>query len=119
MDNRTQGEDTASEPEEAHAGDIRLEEESDKAIGEYSRAHIVRHVGEGYTVKYVVLWQGYTRADETVEPPAHILEHFILAIDDRKRTQGSRIRKQGTEGTRMHATDSTGDRVNEDIRTKY
>lgn len=38
---------------------------------------IVRHVGYGDKVKFVVRWHGYGPTNDTVESPAYIPEHFI------------------------------------------
>lgn len=44
---------------------------------EYVVDRFVRHVSEGGNVRYVVHWYDYTPAENTVEPPETIPEHFI------------------------------------------
>lgn len=45
----------------------------------YAVERIVRHVGSGSHVRYVVQWYGYSKADDTTEPLHHIPQHFIEA----------------------------------------
>lgn len=44
---------------------------------EYVVDRIVRHIGKGDTLRYVVRWYGYGPQDDTIEPPQHIPQHFI------------------------------------------
>lgn len=45
--------------------------------GTYAVARIFRHVGKGSKLMYVVKWYGYTKTDDTAEPPRHINQRFI------------------------------------------
>lgn len=38
---------------------------------------IVLHTGEGDNVKYIIRWCAYILAQDSIEPPEHVLEHFF------------------------------------------
>lgn len=100
QDEKMQTEEKEAEREEKHTGDTRTEEENiANALREYSVDRKVSHVGRGNNVKYVVGWYGYTAADDTVQPTAHIPEHFITRYwcRGRKNTQGDRDREEEIE----------------------
>lgn len=48
-----------------------------KTPQKYAVDPIVRTIGKGNNVKYVVQWYGYTSADDTFQPPNHIPQHLI------------------------------------------
>lgn len=49
---------------------------SDVAL-EYTVNYILRHVGEGDNIRYIVHWFHCTPVDDTAKPPEHIPEHFV------------------------------------------
>lgn len=58
-----------------------MEEENVTSLWrEYAVDGIVRVIGKGNKVKYVVRWYGYTSADDTVEPPVHIPEQLFTGF---------------------------------------
>lgn len=64
-----------------HEGNTAMKEENFvNAQQKYATDLINRHVGRGDNVQSVVCWYGYTQADDTMEPPSHIPEHFITRI---------------------------------------
>lgn len=90
---KTQTENNPAGKEETNERDHKTEEENvAKAPLEYTIAHLVRQVGKVESVKYVVHWCGYTTADDTVETPAHIPDHFI--------TRFGAEREGGTKGNK-------------------
>lgn len=46
-------------------------------LHKYAADRIVLHIGEGENVRYVVRWNSYIYADDTVDSTKHIPEHFI------------------------------------------
>lgn len=69
---------------------------------EYFIDRTFRQIGKGDNVKYIVRWYGYIPAVKTIEPPKHVLEHFI--IRSRRRFQKHNKVPQGCG--RLHTTTS-------------
>lgn len=44
---------------------------------EYTVDKIIRHIGLGRNIKYVIRWYGYSSEDNTIEPPRRILYQFV------------------------------------------
>lgn len=54
--------------------------ESAKAFQENAANRIVHDIGKGTKTKSNIRLNGYTSANDTVEPPNHISHHFITEI---------------------------------------
>lgn len=77
-DNRTQGNETDNDREEAYTRDTKLEEENSiNELRKYAVDRIFGHIGCGNNVKYFLRSYRVTPADDKVERSAHIPEHFI------------------------------------------
>lgn len=65
---------------------------------EYPVNRIVRPVGKGDSIWYVVHWYSYTSAEDMVEPPEHIFEYLTFLYRGRtRRNDAMRQRRRRAE----------------------
>lgn len=90
-ENCTQGDESNAEQEEAHSKDTRLEEEDDaNVLEELAVDRIILNVWKGDSIQYVLPFYSCTPADDTVETPTHIPDHFITNYSHWAREQDRR-----------------------------
>lgn len=66
-----------SEPDSTKDSAGKEVRDNDIQRDEYVFERIVRHIGEGNNLHYMVHWYGYGLKGDTVEPADHISQHFI------------------------------------------
>lgn len=74
----------------------------------YAADYIVHRIDEGFNAQYVVLWYGYTAADDAVKLLEHISDYFITCswrcVNEnfvKQRRRGGALVKQKKEGTQI------------------
>lgn len=85
---------TKCEQEETYTVEQKWKKKYRSYPQEYAEDCIVRYVGRGYTVKYVVRQYGYRPVNDTLEPPAQISEHFFPRIRRRRGKQDTRRQRR-------------------------
>lgn len=55
-----------------------MENNDARTIMEFLVQRIVRHVGPGYKIRYVIRWYVHGPHEDIVEPASHVLQHFIV-----------------------------------------
>lgn len=56
----------------------------------YTVDEIIRHVGTGKNIQYVVWWHRYTASNDTIEPPDHIPQQFNACYWSEKKSSAKR-----------------------------